>query len=180
MFSFDPMTPVLLVRHSLFGLDPAELHATPHIFVYILNVCKFFIWRSRNDFRFRGVQPGAVSVIESVKARVKFNLPFFSSRSSPLAVDAIFIVSGVPVVQLLPFPMVSLLSLCNFVCCGYCVLWCWVSLVGALHSGLYHLCFIYFWCCIVLCLSWFCFVQLCSCLFMSVLCVVFLLGLGWV
>ena len=49
-------------------------------FVSILNVCKFFIWRSRNDFRFRGVQPGAVSVIESVKARVKFNLPLFFKR----------------------------------------------------------------------------------------------------
>ena len=111
MFSFDPMSPVLLVRHSLFGLDPPELRATPRIFVYISNVCKFFIWRSRNDFRFRGVQPGTVSVIESVKARVKFNLPFFSSRSSPLAVDAIFIVSGVPVVQLLPLLMACLLSL---------------------------------------------------------------------
>lgn len=81
MFSaFNPMSPVLLVRHSLFCLDPVELRATPRIFVYILNVCKFFIWRSRNDLRFRGVQPGAVSVIESVKARVKFNLPLFFKR----------------------------------------------------------------------------------------------------
>ena len=54
MFSFNPMSPVLLACHSLFGFDPAELRATPRIFVYILNVSKFFIWRSRNDFRFRG------------------------------------------------------------------------------------------------------------------------------
>ena len=80
MFSFNPMSPVLLVRHSLFALDPAELRTTPRIFVYMLNVCKFFIWSSRNDFRFRGVQPGAVSVIEGVKARVKFNLPLFFKR----------------------------------------------------------------------------------------------------
>ena len=80
MFSFSPMSPVLLVRHSLFGLNPVELRATPRIFVYTLNVCKFLIWRSRNDFRFRGVQPGAFSVIESVKARVKFNLPLFFKR----------------------------------------------------------------------------------------------------
>ena len=33
MFSFDPMSPVLLVRHSLFGLDPAEVRSTPRIFV---------------------------------------------------------------------------------------------------------------------------------------------------
>ena len=74
------MSPVLLPRHSLFGLDPSELRATPRIFGYMLNVCKFFIWLSRNDFRFRGIQPGAVSVIESVKACVKFNLPLFFKR----------------------------------------------------------------------------------------------------
>lgn len=80
MFSFSPMSPVLLARHSLFGFDPVELRATPLVFVYILNVRKFFIWRSRNDFRFHGVHPGAVSVIESVRARVKFNLPLFFNR----------------------------------------------------------------------------------------------------
>ena len=80
MFSFSPMFLVLLDRQSLFGLDSAELHATPHIFVYILNICTFFIWLSRIDFRFRSVQPGAVSVIESVKACVKFNLPLFFKR----------------------------------------------------------------------------------------------------
>ena len=80
MFSYSTMSPVLLVRHSLFGLNPAELRVTPRIFVYTLNVCKFFIWRSRNDFRFRNAQPGALSVIESVKARVKFNLPIFFKR----------------------------------------------------------------------------------------------------
>ena len=42
MFAFNPMCPVMLVRHSLFGLDPAELRVTACIFVYILNVCKFF------------------------------------------------------------------------------------------------------------------------------------------
>ena len=116
MFSFDSMSPVFLVHHSLFGLDLAEFRATPRIFVYILNVCKLFIWRSRNDFRFCGIQPGAVSIIESVKARVKFNLPLFSSGSSPLAVDAIFIVSRVLVVQLPPLLMVSLLSVYDFPC----------------------------------------------------------------
>ena len=80
MFSFSSMSPVLLTRHILFGFDPAELRNTPRVFVYILNVCKFFIWRSRNDFRFRQVRPGAVSLIESVRARVKFNLPLFFKR----------------------------------------------------------------------------------------------------
>ena len=80
MYSFSPTSPVLLVRHALFGFDSAELRTTPRIFAYILNVCKFFIWRSRNDFRFRGVQPGAMSVIECVKARVKYHLQLFFKR----------------------------------------------------------------------------------------------------
>ena len=80
MFSFSPTSPVLLVRHALFGFDFPELRTTPRIFAYILNLCKFFIWRSRNDFRFRGVQPGAVSLMECVKALVKFHLPLFFKR----------------------------------------------------------------------------------------------------
>ena len=80
MFSFSGMSPALLVRHSLFGFSPDELLVVPRIFAYILNVCKFFIWHSRNDFRFRGVRPGAVPVIEKVRARVKFNLPLFFKR----------------------------------------------------------------------------------------------------
>ena len=80
MFSFNPMSPVLASRHSLFGFDSDELRVTPRIFVYILNVCKFSIWWARNDFRFRSVRPGALPVIERVRARVKFNLPLFFKR----------------------------------------------------------------------------------------------------
>jgi len=80
MFSFSPMCPAILCRHVLFGFNPDELRATPNIFVYILNVCKFVIWQSRNDFRFRDVPPGAASVVIKVKARVKFNLPLFFKR----------------------------------------------------------------------------------------------------
>ena len=80
MFSFSHMSPVLFPRHVLFGFNSDELRALPRIFVYVLNVCKFFIWHSRNDFRFRGIRPGAVSVIERVKSRVRFNLPLFFKR----------------------------------------------------------------------------------------------------
>ena len=76
MFSFSPMSPrVLLLRHSLFGFDSVELRTTPRVFVYSLK--SVFLWRSRNDFRFSDVLPGAVSVFESVRARAKFNLPLF-------------------------------------------------------------------------------------------------------
>ena len=71
------MYPVLLLRHVLVGLNINELRILPRVFVYILNVCKFCIWLARNDFRFRSLQPGAITVIESVKARVKFHLTVF-------------------------------------------------------------------------------------------------------
>ena len=71
------MCPVILCRHVLFGFSPDELHATPHIFPYLLNVCKFVIWQSRNDYRFRDVPPGATSAVIKVKARVKFHLSLF-------------------------------------------------------------------------------------------------------
>lgn len=80
MFNFSHMCPVILCRHALFGFSSDELRITPRIFVYLLNVCKFAIWHSRNDFRFRDVRPAATSVIVMVKTRVKFNLPLFFRR----------------------------------------------------------------------------------------------------
>ena len=74
------MCPVILCHHVLFGFSCDELRATPRIFVYILNLCKFTIWQSRNDYRFRGIPPDAVSAIIKVKVRLKFNLPLFFKR----------------------------------------------------------------------------------------------------
>ena len=74
------MCPVILCRHALFGFDPDELRVVPRVFVYILNVCKYFIWLARNDFRFRDTRPGAPVVIGNVKARAKFHLPLFFKR----------------------------------------------------------------------------------------------------
>ena len=82
MFRYSPMSPVLLLRHVLFEFNLDELRILPRVFVYILNVCKFCIWLARNDFRFRSLQPVAIPVIESVKARVKipFNRLFQTSK----------------------------------------------------------------------------------------------------
>ena len=80
MFLSSPLCPTLCCRHALFGFSPDELRVVPNVFVYILNVCKYSIWRARNDFRFRDVQPGAVVVIESVKSRVSFHLPLLFKR----------------------------------------------------------------------------------------------------
>lgn len=85
MFPFSHMSPVLLPRHVLFGFNTNELSALPCAYVYTLNVRKFCIWLARNDFRFRAIQPGALPVIGTVKACVKFHFPvickhFVSSR----------------------------------------------------------------------------------------------------
>ena len=49
----SPLLPSLLLRHVLFGFSPYELVSVERIFVYLLNVCKFFIWLAPNKFRFR-------------------------------------------------------------------------------------------------------------------------------
>ena len=62
------------------GLGLDEVRSFPRIFVYMLNVCKFSIWKICNDFRFRDVPPGAFVVIEMVKCRVRFFLPLLLKR----------------------------------------------------------------------------------------------------
>ena len=80
MFKCSPLLPSLSLRHVLFGFSPDELVSVPRIFVYLLNVCKFFSWLARNDFRFRDTRPGAIMVIGQVKARVAFYLPLYFKR----------------------------------------------------------------------------------------------------
>ena len=57
LFLFSPVCPSLTVRHLLFGFSNSELRATPKVFSYLLNVCKYFVWLQRNDHRFRSGQP---------------------------------------------------------------------------------------------------------------------------
>ena len=80
LFRFSSFCPVLLCRHVLFGFSSSELRVVPRVFVYLLNLLKYFVWRARNDFRFRDVRPGAVLVIENTKARAKFHLPLLFKR----------------------------------------------------------------------------------------------------
>ena len=79
-FKCSPSLPSLSLRHVLFGFSADELVSVPRIFAYLLNVCKFFIWLARNDFRFRDTRPGAIVVIGQVKARVAFYLPLYFKR----------------------------------------------------------------------------------------------------
>ena len=80
MFRCSRLSPPLECRHVLFGFNRDELRCVPRVFVYILNVCKYFLWLARNDFRFRGVAPSALDVLENVRVRIRFNLPVFFRR----------------------------------------------------------------------------------------------------
>ncbi|PFX16157.1 Transposon TX1 uncharacterized 149 kDa protein [Stylophora pistillata] len=68
---------VLLLCHVLFDFNSDERIATPRIFVYLLNLSKFCIWQSRNDFRFRNTRPGTVAVVANIPSCLKHHLPIF-------------------------------------------------------------------------------------------------------
>ena len=48
----------------------------------LLNVVKYCLWLSCNDFLFHYIRPGVVTVLESVRvrARVRFHLPILFKR----------------------------------------------------------------------------------------------------
>ena len=90
MFSYSSSRPSLVCRHVLFGFAPRELRSLPKVFIYVLNVCKFFIWHSRNDLRFQGVRPGAPHLIAKLRSRVGFHLSLLFKRYKSLRRRRIF------------------------------------------------------------------------------------------
>ena len=80
MLSFSTRAPIILCRHVLFGFSSVELRRVPRIFVYMICVCKYFVWLARNDFRLCELRPGAIVIIEKGKACVRFHLPIFFKR----------------------------------------------------------------------------------------------------
>ena len=71
------LVPSLACRHVLFGFNQDEFLCVPCIFVHMLNVCTFFLWQARKDYRFRDVAPIAADVLAKVRVRVRFYLPLF-------------------------------------------------------------------------------------------------------
>ena len=82
MFRWSCLAPSLECRHVLFRFNSRELRTVPLVFCYLLNVVKYCLWLSRNDFHFHGIRPGAVTVLESVRVRVRFYLPILFKRFS--------------------------------------------------------------------------------------------------
>lgn len=84
MFRVPIQCPALSCHHVLFGFSSSELCVVPRVFVYLLNLARYFLWRARNDHRFRDVRPGAVPVMEVLKARAKCHLSLlFKCFKSP-------------------------------------------------------------------------------------------------
>ena len=76
--------PALSCRHVLFGFSSSELCVVPRVFVYLLNLAKYFLWRARNDHHFCDVRPGAIPLMEVINARPKCHLClFFKCFQSP-------------------------------------------------------------------------------------------------
>ena len=65
------LIPPLACRDVLFGFIRDELRVVPRGFECMLNVCKYFLWPARNDYRFRHIAPSSGTVC----ARVRFHLP---------------------------------------------------------------------------------------------------------
>ena len=80
MFRWSSVVSSLVVCHVRFGFNVDEFSNIPRVFIYILNVCKFFLWVARNDFRFHNTRPSAIDVLANVRGRVRFHLPTFFKR----------------------------------------------------------------------------------------------------
>ena len=80
VFPASSLCPSLLCSHVFFGFSASELAVFPRVFVYLLNLAKYFLWRARNDYRFCDVQPGTLPLIEVIKAHAKCHLCIFFKR----------------------------------------------------------------------------------------------------
>lgn len=92
------LIPSLKSRHALFEFNQGELLCVPRVFVYILNVCKYFLYLASNDYRFRDLASSAVALLALVRVRVCFYLPLLFKRFRSFIVAVILFDSGVPLV----------------------------------------------------------------------------------
>ena len=150
LFQASPLAPTIEARHLLVGFSTDEFRCVPRVFAYLLNVCKYFIWVQRNDFRFRANPPGALGLLACIKSRVRFYLPSFTNVSFLPAVTVSLVDSGVRTVQSAMFQMGFLLLLFNvftLMCLPLLPAWspllvvlCVRSCLFGLHGRLYWLC----------------------------------------
>ena len=78
LFWASPLAPAINPRRVLFGFSSDDLLCVPRVFVYLLNVCKY--WMQRNDFLFHSVCPSAVRLLAALKQRAHFYLPLLFKR----------------------------------------------------------------------------------------------------
>ena len=82
--------PAINARIMLFGFTRDELLRVPRAFVYILNSMKYFLWRQRNDFRFRGEIPSHLRLISQLIRARRVNAIFRVNRAQ-MALLALFL-----------------------------------------------------------------------------------------
>lgn len=63
-----------------FVFNSDELRVVPCGFVCMLNVCNYFLWSARNDYRLRDIAPCPSTVCAQVRARVRFHPPLLFKR----------------------------------------------------------------------------------------------------
>lgn len=71
MPSCSALIPPLACRHVLFGFNRDALRVVPRGFECMLNVCKYFLWPTGNDYPSRHIGPSSGTMC----ARVRFHLP---------------------------------------------------------------------------------------------------------
>ena len=74
LYSAVPVAPTIICRHVLFGFSSDELLAVPPAFVYLLNLLKYYVYRSRNDFRFCNLPVSDIDLVICIKTHFRFNI----------------------------------------------------------------------------------------------------------
>ena len=72
MFHWSCLAPSLECRHLLIGFNSHERRTALRVFCYLLNVVKYCLWLSRNDFHFHGIRPSAASAFQLVPSSSLF------------------------------------------------------------------------------------------------------------
>ena len=90
MFRVSSPCPSLLCRHVLFGFSASELAVVPRVFVYLLNLAKYFLWRARNNYRLRAVYPGALLWLRLLRPGQSATFASSLNGSGRRVADAIF------------------------------------------------------------------------------------------
>ena len=96
MFRYSPMSPILLLRHVLFGFNLDQLRILPRVFKYILNVSKFCICLPKMTFAPVLSSPAPYQLLRALRRELNSIEPSFSIIKGLRAVVVSSLVAGGP------------------------------------------------------------------------------------